>query len=106
MASRSQTTRWCDSGRSEQLPITQPRCRAPATICIVMNPGGSPTSSVPSMSKLTSVTIAAGTALSTLEHRLDRQEAAFVAVALARAGDRVERLAHDDALDAVGRHRA
>ena len=57
MASRSHITRWNDKGRSEQVPITHPRSFALATIWIVMNPGGSPTSSVPSMSKLTSVTI-------------------------------------------------
>ena len=57
MASRSHITCWNDKGRSEQLPITQPRPFALATIRVVMNPGGSPTSSVPSMSKLTSVTI-------------------------------------------------
>ena len=49
-----------------------------------MKPGGSPTSSVPSMSKLTTVTIA-GAGLRALEHGLDHHDPALVPVALARA---------------------
>src|SRR5258706_9971974 len=44
-------------GRSEQLPITYPRLLASRTIGMVMMPGGSPISSVPSMSKLTRVRV-------------------------------------------------
>src|SRR5262245_50185995 len=51
----SQMSRWKLSGRSEQLPMRYPNCLAWRTMCRVTMPGGSPTSSVPSMSKLMSV---------------------------------------------------
>src|SRR5687768_5749963 len=48
----AQRRRWKSSVRSEQEPTTKPSSRARRTTCSVTMPGGSPTSSVPSMSKL------------------------------------------------------
>src|SRR5262249_51112971 len=51
-----QIARWALMGRSEQLPITTPFAWALLTISMVRIPGGSPTSKVPSMSKLIRIT--------------------------------------------------
>ena len=53
----AQMARWALMGRSEQLPIQHPCCWTRFTMAMVSTPGGSPTSKVPSISKLIRITM-------------------------------------------------
>ena len=53
----AQMARWALMGRSEQLPIQNPCFGTLFTMAIVSTPGGSPTSRVPSISKLIRITM-------------------------------------------------
>src|SRR5580693_465997 len=64
-----QIARCSESVRSDALPMTYPRAFTSATWAKVMGPGGSPASSVPSMSKLTRISLAAGSAIARVRQR-------------------------------------
>src|SRR5215471_20272274 len=57
MLCRAQMARWALMGRSEQLPIQKPCFCTRFTMAMVRTPGGSPTSKVPSISKLIRITM-------------------------------------------------